>query len=313
MKRNGFTQSPRANTKFTLRPAISSLRWALLKSGGTPKPERKTKASAQPKPKSRARAKSKASGKASASTGAERGATPDAAAPRRRRPIWRWVRVVLAAGALALGLPVMEVGCVRFVNPPITPEMVRFKLTAEGEAKKRGLRYEWIPLSEIPRDQVRFVWASEDQRFFEHDGIDFEEIRLALKEAEKSGEAPRGASTISMQCARSVFLWQGRSWLRKGLEAYYTVLMEAMLPKRRILELYLNVIEFGHGVYGVRAAAETFYGKEPDALSRGQMALLVAVMPNPKGWSVTEPNARVKRRQQRVLRLAEQANFPEKY
>ncbi len=116
-----------------------------------------------------------------------------------------------------------------------------------------------------------------------------------------------------MQCARSLFLWQGRSWIRKGLEAYYTVLMEALLPKRRILELYLNVIEFGQGVYGVGAAAETFYDRSPNELSLSQMAMIVAVMPNPKEWSVTEPSSRVRRRQQRVLRLAERANFPKTF
>lgn len=188
--------------------------------------------------------------------------------------------------------------------------MVRFWFAGDAAARERGLRYDWLPISEIPREQIKLVWASEDQRFFEHDGIDFKEIRLALREAEKSGEAPRGASTISMQCARSVFLWQGRSWVRKGLEAYYTVLMEAMLPKERILELYLNVIELGNGVYGVGAAAETFYGEELGELSREEMAMLVAVMPNPKEWSVRAPSARVLRRQQRVLRLASQARFP---
>lgn len=221
---------------------------------------------------------------------------------------------MLVAGALlVLLLPVLEVGCVRFVDPPLTPEMVRWRLTADGSARERGLRYEWLPIDQIPRDFMKLVWASEDQRFFEHDGIDFEEIKLALREAEKSGEAPRGASTISMQCARSVFLWQGRSWIRKGLEAYYTVLMEALLPKRRILELYLNVIEFGDGVFGVKGAAETFYDAPPNKLSRSQMAMIVAVMPNPKVWSVTEPSARVRRRQQRVLRLAEQASFPKDF
>ncbi len=210
-------------------------------------------------------------------------------------------------------LPVLEVGCVRFIDPPFTPEMVRFKINADDTAGERGLRYDWLPMDRIPREFVKLVWASEDQRFFEHDGIDFEEIQAALREAQKSGEAPRGASTISMQCARSVFLWQGRSWIRKGLEAYYTVLMEALLPKRRILELYLNVIEFGNGVYGVGAAAETFFDQPPGDLSSSQMAMIVAVMPNPKEWSVTEPSARVKRRQQRVLRLAERANFPKTY
>ncbi len=122
----------------------------------------------------------------------------------------------LTGCVLLVIVPVLEVGCTRFVDPPITPEMVRFRYTGEAAARERGLRYEWLPISEIPTQQIKLIWASEDQRFFEHDGIDFEEIRLALQEAQESGEAPRGASTISMQCARSVFLWQGRSWIRKG-------------------------------------------------------------------------------------------------
>lgn len=229
--------------------------------------------------------------------------------PRKKRRSW-WRRGLLALLVLA-ALPVLEVGCTRFVNPPVTPEMVRFQLFSKNEAaRKRGLRYEWMPLAKIPRAQVRMIWASEDQRFFQHGGIDFEEIRGALDEAKKDGGSPRGASTITMQCARSVFLWQGRSWVRKVLEAYYTVLMELLLPKQRILELYLNVIEFGPGVYGVKAAAKTFYGKEPLQLTEAQMAMLAAVMPNPKEWSVTSPSSRVRARQQRVLRLERNAVFP---
>lgn len=223
----------------------------------------------------------------------------------------RWLRRGLLTVLVLALLPVVEVGCTRVVNPPFTPEMIRFQLFSKDEAaRKRGLRYEWMPLAKIPRAQVRMIWASEDQRFFEHGGIDLEEIRDALDEAKEKGGAPRGASTITMQCARSVFLWQGRSWLRKVLEAYYTVLMELLLPKHRILELYLNVIEFGPGVYGVKAAAETFYGKEPAQLTQSQMAMLAAVMPNPKEWSVTKPSARVRARQQRVLRLERNAVFP---
>lgn len=235
---------------------------------------------------------------------------------RKKKPVRRRLRLgrVLQWGLLAclavLVVPVLQVGCTRVVDPPVTPEMLRFRLTGGEAARERGLRYEWLPISKIPERQIKLVWASEDQRFFDHDGIDFEEIRTALREARASGEAPRGASTISMQCARSVFLWQGRSWVRKGLEAYYTVLMEALLPKKRILELYLNVIEFGDGVFGVAAAAETFYGKSLDQLTRSEMAMLVAVMPNPKGWSVRDPSPRVRQRQQRVLRLADRSSFP---
>lgn len=227
--------------------------------------------------------------------------------PRRRR----WLRAGLLAALLLVLLPVFQVGCVRFVNPPLTPEMVRFRLFGDPAARARGLRYAWMPLAEVPRPFIRYLWASEDQRFFVHDGIDFEEIDAALAEAKRTGRKPRGGSTISQQCARSVFLWQGRSWLRKGLEAYYTVLMEALLSKRRILELYVNVIEFGPGVYGVRAAAETFFQRPPAKLSNAQMALLAAVLPNPREWNAARPSARVWQRQRRVLRLERQADFPE--
>ncbi len=224
---------------------------------------------------------------------------------------FRWVRIVFLLALAVVLLPVFQVGCVRFVNPPVTPEMIRFRWAGGDEARERGLRYAWIPLADIPKDQIRYIWASEDQRFFKHSGIDWDEIELALEEAEESGEKPRGASTISMQCARSLFLWQGRSWIRKGLEAYYTILLEALLPKTRILELYLNVIEFGDGVYGINAAAETLYDVPPAKLTRSQMAMLAAILPNPKEWHPRRPTPRLLQRQQRVIRLARQANFPD--
>jgi monofunctional glycosyltransferase len=224
---------------------------------------------------------------------------------------FRWLRWSVAGLVFLLLLPVIQVGCVRFVNPPFTPEMVRFRLFSDDKvARQRGLRYEWMPLAQMPRQQIRYLWASEDQRFFEHDGIDFDEIDRALEESRKSGKKPRGGSTISQQCARSVFLWQGRSWLRKGLETYYTVLMEGLLSKQRILELYVNVIELGDGVFGINAAAATFYGKPPWQLTKSQMAMLAAILPNPKEWSPVNPTARVLQRQRRVLRLAAAADFP---
>lgn len=228
--------------------------------------------------------------------------------PARSR---RWLRWVLLGLLVLLLLPVAEVVAVRFINPPITPEMVRFKLFSGNKAaRERGLRYEWMPLRDIPLAQVHFLWASEDQRFFEHHGFDLDEIHQAIRESEKSGHRPRGGSTISQQCARSLFLWQGRSWVRKGLEAYYTFLMEHILSKRRILELYVNVIEFGDGIYGIKAAAETYYGKPPARLTDTQMALLVAVLPNPKNWNPIHPSERVIERLRRVLRLERAAAFP---
>ena len=177
---------------------------------------------------------------------------------------------------------------------------------------KPTLRYRWIGLPQIPEMFLKHVWISEDQRFFQHEGFDWKEMELAVKEAERKGKPVRGASTITNQCARSIFLWQGRSWIRKGLESYYTIWMESLLPKRRILELYANVIEMGRGIYGVEAASQYYFGVTARGLTREQSAMLAAVLPNPKRWNPTKPNRTLRRRQQRILRREPDAHFPEK-
>lgn len=159
---------------------------------------------------------------------------------------WKWFLIPLL---LLLLVPALQVAVVRFVNPPRTLPMWIEQMSWSGP--KVPLRYSWIPLSQIPEMFLKHLWISEDQRFFQHDGFDWKEMDLAMKKAERTGKPARGASTITNQCARSIFLWQGRSWIRKGLETYYTIWMEMLLPKRRILELYANVIEMGPGVYGV--------------------------------------------------------------
>src|SRR5260370_318888 len=153
---------------------------------------------------------------------------------------------------------------------------------------------------------------AEDQRFFQHEGFDWKEMELAVKEAERKKKRVRGASTITNQCARSIFLWQGRSWIRKGLESYYTIWMEMLLPKRRILELYANVIEMGRGIYGVEAASQHYFGVSARGLTREQSAMLAAVLPNPKGWDPTNPGPMVRWPQRRILQREQNAHFPEK-
>jgi len=170
----------------------------------------------------------------------------------------------------------------------------------------------WTPLDKIPEDLLHFIWASEDQNFFEHDGFDFEQLNKAIAEAKKKGGSVRGSSTISMQCARSVFLWQGRSYVRKALEAYYTFWMELFLGKKRILELYLNNIEFGPGIYGIGAAAKEYFDRAPGALSRSQMIALAAILPNPLKWSPVRPDETVRKKIRRIERLSSRAPFPEK-
>jgi len=147
---------------------------------------------------------------------------------------------------------------------------------------------------------ARAVIASEDQRFLAHHGFDFDQLQIALDE-HRAGDELRGASTITQQVAKNLFLWSGRSFVRKGLEAYFTVLLEACWPKQRILEVYLNVVELGDGVFGVEAAARRFFGVSASALSAEQAALLAAVLPNPRKLLADRPSSYVRSRQSWIL------------
>ena len=214
----------------------------------------------------------------------------------------RWWGYLLIAMALLVILPVLEVACVRVVDPPGTPLMglrwVSDRWTGEHPARVLS---QWLPWRELPANFLRAVWVSEDSRFFVHHGFDWVEMQHAIDKARLTGGDPRGSSTITMQCARSLFLWQGHSYIRKGLEAYYTVLMEAMLSKRRIMELYANVIEMGPGVYGVGAASEYHYRMPCSRLSGDQAAMLAALLPAPRRWNPRLPTKRLARRQQHIL------------
>jgi monofunctional biosynthetic peptidoglycan transglycosylase len=228
---------------------------------------------------------------------------------RRRGFFRRWKWVLIPVVVLLL-IPAMQVGVVRFINPPRTLPMWIEQVSPSGP--KAPLRYRWINLPQIPEMFLKQLWISEDQRFFQHEGFDWTEMDLAVKEAERKGKPVRGASTITNQCARSIFLWQGRSWIRKGLESYYTIWMEVLLPKRRIFELYANVIEMGPGIYGVEAASQHYFGVSARGLTLEQSAMLAAVLPNPKGWDPTNPGPMLRWRQQRILRREQSAHFPEK-
>ena len=144
------------------------------------------------------------------------------------------------------------------------------------------------------------VLAAEDQRFLTHNGFDLIELNEAIKDM-AMGKGYRGASTITMQMARTVFLWPARTWMRKGLEAYYTALLEIFLSKERILEVYLNTVDWGEGIRGIEAAARAYFHVSPTHVSRAQAALLAAILPSPHRWSPTKPNARVLGRQRRIL------------
>jgi monofunctional glycosyltransferase len=204
------------------------------------------------------------------------------------------VRCVAVALVAWLLVSVGAVLALRIVPPPFTALML------EQPGPLRDLRYEWRDRPQIAAAVARAVIASEDQRFLAHHGFDFDQLAIALDEY-RAGDELRGASTISQQVAKNLFLWSGRSFVRKGLEAYFTVLLETCWPKQRILEVYLNVAELGDGVFGVEAAARSFFGVHASALSAEQAALLAAVLPNPRKLHVDKPTSYVRGRQSWIL------------
>jgi monofunctional biosynthetic peptidoglycan transglycosylase len=196
----------------------------------------------------------------------------------------RWIRRLLVALlAIFIGLPLTGVLAYRVLPVPVTPLML-IRLT-EGE----GLAKDWVGIDRISPHLPASVIAAEDNRFCRHGGFDWVEMRNAWAAA-RDGDRLRGASTISMQTAKNLFLWPGRSYLRKALEFYLTPLIEFAWPKRRIMEVYLNVAEWAPGVYGAEAAARHHFNKSAADLTRREAALLAVVLPNPRNWSAGRPS-----------------------
>jgi len=207
---------------------------------------------------------------------------------------WRWVRAVFVAGLIVFFIgPVIVVAVYRFVPPPVTYLMVQ--RVFEG----RGFDRRWVPMKRISPSLVRAVIAAEDARFCEHHGFDLGAIEKAMA-ANATGKKLRGGSTISQQTAKNVFLWPGRDWVRKGLEAGYTVLIETVWGKRRIAEMYLNVAEWAPGVYGAQAASRHWFGKDADELTAREAARLAAILPSPRRYNASSPGPYVRRRAARI-------------
>jgi monofunctional glycosyltransferase len=223
-------------------------------------------------------------------------------AQRRRGLARRMLRAVLLAVAAWAAVTVLVVVALRWIDPPFTAFMVadrtRALLTRE---QGYDFQHQWVDWDRISKHAAVAVIASEDQRFPQHRGFDFKQIDKALADRER-GRRVRGASTISQQVAKNLFLWRGQSWFRKGLEAGITVLIEACWSKQRILEVYLNIAEFGRGTYGVQAASRRFFGKDAARLNRHQAALLAAVLPAPTRFRADAPSRYVKKRQAWILR-----------
>lgn len=215
---------------------------------------------------------------------------------RRRRGVSRLaLRLIVWCVALTLFLVLP----LRWVDPVVTSFMARNWL--EQRSWSAELEYEWVPMERISRQALLAVLAAEDQKFFAHHGFDLDAIRDALA---RDGGPVRGASTISQQVAKNLWLWPGRSWIRKGLEAWLTVWIEMLWPKERILEIYLNVAQFGPHVFGVEAAARQFFGKSASRLGPEEAARLAAVLPNPVRFRADRPSSYVLQRQAWIERQA---------
>ncbi|MGE3104335.1 MAG: monofunctional biosynthetic peptidoglycan transglycosylase [Lysobacterales bacterium] len=216
----------------------------------------------------------------------------------RLRRLSLWLLAVFVGGSLLLVL------LLRWLPPPTSAFMLARHWQARGAGQSGFvLQQSWRPLSRISAHLPLAVVAAEDQRFPEHHGFDLTEIGKAMQQA---GKRPRGASTLTQQLAKNLFLWSGRSYLRKGLEAWFTLLIEATWPKRRIIEVYLNVVEFGDGIYGAEAAAQHFFRRSAASLGADQAARLAAVLPNPKYYHADRPGPYLIQRQAFILRQMRQ-------
>ena len=226
----------------------------------------------------------------------------------RRRPRSRLARLalrVLQAVAIVFASSVLTVLLLRWIPPLTSGVMLERRIGALAGGGSYSLDYRWVPWNEIAKVAGLAVIASEDQNFPTHHGFDLESIQKAI-DAHENGARLRGASTISQQVAKNVFLWSGRSFVRKGLEAYFTVLIEVIWPKRRILEVYLNVAEMGQGVFGVEAASQRFFRKPASKLTAAEAALLAAVLPNPIRLRADRPSAYVNERRAWILQQMDQ-------
>ena len=217
----------------------------------------------------------------------------------------RLLRVAVRVLLVAVALSVLSVLLLRWVNPVTSAFMLRRQLEAWGDGEKRfTLQHQWVPLKSIAPAMPMALMAGEDQKFPEHWGFDVEAIADAVEDR-LEGKSTRGASTLTQQVAKNLYLWPGQSWVRKAFEVYFTLLIEAFWPKERILEMHLNLAEYGNGVYGVEAASRVNFKKSAAHLSLHESAMLVAVLPNPKVRKVNAPVPSVKRRTGWIVDQAE--------
>ncbi len=213
----------------------------------------------------------------------------------------RITRFLIWVAILWFGATLLTVLALRWLDAPSSAFMMSARIDALVSGDRRyQTRYEWVDYRRISPNAAIAVIAAEDQRFAEHVGFDLKSIDESIRQ-HQHGKRLRGASTISQQVAKNLFLWNNPSFVRKGFEAYFTILIETLWPKQRILEMYLNIAEFGRGTYGVGAASRYFYGKSAARLTPAEGALLAAVLPSPRRLSVRSPSAYVRQRQNWIL------------
>jgi monofunctional glycosyltransferase len=212
----------------------------------------------------------------------------------------RLFRFIMWTIAAWVSLTLLLVLALRWIDPPTSAFMLQDAAQASSGNKPYKIRQRWVDWEDISNHAKVAVIAAEDQRFPEHFGFDLKSINDALDDMER-GRRVRGASTISQQVAKNLFLWPGQSWIRKGLEAYFTALIELCWSKQRILEVYLNIAEFGRGIYGVGIASENFFGKSATRINASEAALLAAVLPSPKRMRAANPSPYVRSRQTWIL------------
>jgi len=218
-----------------------------------------------------------------------------------KQTIKKLPKIILKIFLWFIFLTILLVMLLKWINPPTSSIMIQRKIEAVVLWNERQMiAYEWFSYNDISKQMAIAVIAAEDQNFPFHFGFDFEQIEKAIEQHER-GRRLRGASTITQQVAKNLFLWEGRSFIRKGFEAYFTVLIELLWSKERILEVYLNIIEMGDMIFGVGAASQIYFKKLPAKLTRSQAALIAATIPNPKRFSAKNPSGYVFRRQSWIL------------
>jgi monofunctional biosynthetic peptidoglycan transglycosylase len=221
------------------------------------------------------------------------GSARRASIAKRARRVLRWLGIAAAGFAL---VSVIAVGLLRWIDPPTSAFMLRHQLIGRlGDSAPPFVYHEWVDWQAVPASVALAAVAAEDQRFPRHNGFDLVEMRKAWQRHQRGGPL-RGASTISQQTAKNLFLWPGRDWLRKALEAWFTVLIEGLWPKQRILEVYLNIAQFSPDTFGVGAASWRYFDRPATALEPGQAALMAAVLPNPERYRLDAPSERVRQR-----------------